>query len=93
MRNKLTRSWWRSSHSEPNCREVGRVLQSFLDRELSEDDEDAVAAHLEVCRRCGMSADAYIEIKGALSSLGDDVDEDAVDRLRAFGEQLANGDA
>ena len=80
--------WW---PGELRCREVGKVLQSYLDGELDELLAHRVARHLEMCRRCGMSAETYLEIKRALHRSAGSSPEDAVTRLRAFAEQLAEG--
>jgi anti-sigma factor RsiW len=50
-----------------SCMRVVRVLQSYLDGEVDEATARRVAAHLEVCRRCGMSADSYRAIKASLA--------------------------
>ena len=36
-----------------NCSETRKVLQTYLDRELSADDVEAVQAHLRRCGSCG----------------------------------------
>lgn len=81
--------WWRSE--ELRCRDVGKVLQSYLDGELDELLAHRVVRHLEMCRRCGMSAQTYIEIKQALRRSTGSPPDAALIRLRAFGEQLAEG--
>lgn len=81
--------WWR--REELSCREVGKVLQSYLDGELDELRARRVARHLEMCRRCGMAAETYAEIKQTLRRSAGSPPQDAIDRLRAFGEQLAEG--
>jgi prolipoprotein diacylglyceryl transferase len=43
----------------PSCQEVARMLQSFLDREVDDGTAERVAAHLEMCRHCGLDADVY----------------------------------
>jgi predicted anti-sigma-YlaC factor YlaD len=85
----MTMRW--SRREELRCREVGKVLQSYLDGELDELLAQRVTRHLEVCRRCGMSAETYIEIKRALRRSAGSPPEDALGRLRAFGQQLAEG--
>ncbi len=72
-----------------SCRQVGQILQSFLDSELDEVTTDKVAEHLEDCRRCGMAADLYLEIK---ASLGPGVPEESLARLEEFAERLAVGE-
>ncbi len=84
-------SWWRR-HRAPadvaSCREVGRVLQSYLDGHVDDLTARRVARHLEMCRRCGMEAQTYTEIKAALARRGPEVDPEAVRRLRTFGAEL-----
>ena len=75
-----------------SCPEVGRLLPRFLDDELSDDAAiDALAAHLEACKRCGLEAETYQKIKEALASRRQPVPQESVDRLREFGERLAEG--
>lgn len=72
-----------------NCMQVGRRLQRYLDGEIDDLVARRVRRHLEDCRRCGMKAATYTEIKAGLARRGKDVPGDAVARLRAFGERLA----
>lgn len=74
-----------------DCLRVTRVLQSYLDDAVDEVTARQVAEHLEQCRRCGLRADTYLAIKDALARR-EHAPADAVDRLRAFAEQLAEGD-
>lgn len=89
-------SWWlrmRGSREVASCLEVGRVLQSYLDGHVDELTARRVARHLELCRRCGLEAETYTEIKNALSRRGRvDLDPGAVARLRDFGAQLLEQD-
>lgn len=74
------------------CPEVGRLLQRFLDDELSDDvDAAMLSQHLELCRRCGLEAETYRRIKAALASRRAEVPEESIERLRAFGRQLTDG--
>lgn len=75
-----------------SCRQVGRVLQSFLDAELDAAVTDEVAEHLEDCRRCGMAADLYLEIKASLGRDAPSVAGDSLTRLDEFVQSLAPGD-
>ena len=86
----MTRRWWRR-REQLRCREVGRLLQSHLDGELDELGFRQIAHHLEDCRRCGMDAETYEAIKQALRRSAGRPSPDAVGRLRAFGQQLADG--
>jgi anti-sigma factor (TIGR02949 family) len=75
-----------------NCMQVGRALQSYLDDEIDDFTARRIAAHLEDCRRCGMEADAYTELKRALNRRADRIDHAPMDRLRDFSRRLADGD-
>lgn len=75
-----------------SCLQVGRILQSFLDSELDEIATDKVAEHLEDCRRCGMAADLYLEIKASLGRDAPAVPEESLTRLDEFAQRLAAGD-
>jgi anti-sigma factor (TIGR02949 family) len=74
------------------CMEVGRLLQQYLDGDLDAGRAHRLEAHLEDCRRCGMEAETYTQIKASLERhRREAVPRDALDRLRAFGERLAQG--
>lgn len=85
------RSWRRRRRegAMASCAEVGRVLQAFLDGQVDDFTAQRVRRHLEQCRRCGLEATTYEAIKDALARQGAQVDRDVLDRLRAFGDQLA----
>jgi anti-sigma factor RsiW len=68
-----------------------RVLQSYLDGQTDEVTAQRVGRHLEACRRCGLQAATYREIKAALARQAPHVDPETVARLRAFGTNLADG--
>lgn len=89
---KLTRSWWRRKSDDLSCREVGRVMQAYLDDELDPGDAPAVEEHLAACRRCGLEGDVYREVKSSLGHLGrhDGAEPEAITRLREFAESLAD---
>jgi len=88
----IRRSWGRRRRPEVNCREVGRVLQSYLDNDVEEDFADKIAQHLEACRDCGLEVETYQQIKTTLAAKLPEVDSAAIERLRAFGDQLASGE-
>lgn len=73
-----------------SCMEVARVLQSYLDREIDDVTAQRVTRHLEVCRRCGLSAATYEAIKQSLGRRGGPPDPAAVERLRAFSDRIAD---
>jgi hypothetical protein len=75
-----------------SCGEVGRLLQRFLDGELSNDAEiEMLSAHLDECRRCGLEADTYRSIKESLVARRIPVPPESVQRLREFGHGLVSG--
>ena len=81
-----------SSADRPlSCRQVGKILQSFLDAELDDVTTDKVAEHLEDCRRCGMAADVYLEIKASLGREAPVVPEASLARLEEFARRLTAG--
>lgn len=84
---------WRQARSRARCMATMRVLQRYLDGALDEVSARRVASHLEACRRCGLEADVYRQIKVSLGERNRPLDPRAIDRLRSFGEQLARGDA
>jgi anti-sigma factor RsiW len=81
----------RREHTELPCSEVGRLLQAYLDRELEEQVLDAIARHLEDCRRCGLEVEAYDGIKRALRRGGMTNEDASLLRLRSFAADLAAG--
>ncbi len=74
-----------------SCRQVAKDLQSFLDHELSSDTASQLERHLELCRDCGLEADAYRSIKVALHSRTVPIDATSIERLRSFGQDLVSG--
>lgn len=78
--------------SRSGCRKVVRVLQDYLDGEVSGSTRTMVAEHLEQCRRCGLEASTYRAIKSAIAASAPDqlIDAAAVERLRRFAQELAD---
>lgn len=75
---------------EATCAEVAQVLQSYLDGHVDDLTARRVRRHLEHCRRCGLEAETYDAIKDALARRGQDIDAQSLERLRAFGQRLAD---
>lgn len=91
MMRRLTGHRWPEIRpgEQLTCPEVGRLVQRYLDGELESQAEiDALAAHLDDCRRCGLEAETYQKIKDALGTRTVEVPQDSVDRLREFGRSL-----
>ncbi|MHB1488095.1 MAG: anti-sigma factor family protein [Acidimicrobiales bacterium] len=82
---------WNETTSRVRCMRTMRIIQAYLDGTLDDVSATRVAAHLEDCRRCGLEASVYSEIKVALREKDRPVDPGALDRLRRFGEQIASG--
>ena len=94
--------WWRrliDRGAEPerlalpvDCSNVAMVIQRYLDGELVAD-ADTVAAHLDVCRACGLEAATYDRLRAALARPSEDpVGPEILERLRAFGADIAAPD-
>jgi anti-sigma factor RsiW len=66
------------------------VLQSYLDDELDEGLSRRVHEHLEHCRRCGLEATAYEELKDALGRKAAPLRPESAQRLRDFASSLVN---
>jgi anti-sigma factor RsiW len=87
MTAKPRRMW--GSKDMASCMQVMRELQSYLDGHVDEVTARRLANHLEACRRCGLEAATYREIKASLARRATRLDSGALDRLRAFGAALA----
>ena len=74
------------------CRQVRRILQSFLDGELGEHDVELVAAHLESCTRCRVEADTFSRVIDAVRELRPDLDLAGYTRLVAAVEDTIGSD-
>ena len=84
------KTWWR--RRPLLCPEVGRTLQAYLDGRVDDDWAARVEAHLEHCRRCGLEAETYGELKHALARREVALREDALANLRSFAARLASGE-
>jgi len=71
------------------CRQVRRVLQSFLDGEVDPLEGELVAAHLESCSRCHVEAEIQQLVIAALRRLRPDLNLAAYTRLVEAAETLA----
>jgi hypothetical protein len=75
--------------SSPDCHEVGRVLQAYLDGELGPDDAELVAEHLADCDRCEIESRTVLAVRDAIRQQRPDLDIDRLARLERFVEGLA----
>ena len=73
-----------------DCRQVGKLLQSYLDDETDEDIAAKIRDHLQACKDCGLEAETYRRITRSLAAARPEVDDAALARLRAFGEELTS---
>jgi anti-sigma factor RsiW len=89
MSAKPHRMW--GNKEMASCVKVMRVLQSYLDGNTDEVTARRVHNHLEACRRCGLEAATYRELKASLARGASPIDADSVERIRAFGRALATG--
>jgi anti-sigma factor RsiW len=87
MTTKPRRFW--GTKDMAGCMQVMRVLQSYLDGQTDEVTTRRVANHLDACRRCGLEATTYREIKAALTRTAAALDPSAVERLRSHAAGLA----
>jgi anti-sigma factor RsiW len=71
------------------CIEVGRQIQHYLDDGLDPANAARVARHLDACRRCGLTAADYRQLKTALADTAGDLPSEPLDRLRRFAAALA----
>lgn len=92
MKTWLRKLFGRRSSEPLDCHAVGELLQQYLDHEIDEDRAWLIAAHLEDCRRCGLEAETYEQIKQTLAAQRTDVPEESVARLREFGRGLIRGE-
>jgi len=73
-----------------SCRQVGRLLQAYLDGELPDARAVLVADHLDACLRCGLEASSYRWLKARLAGLAPRTDDGQLHRLQAFADALAD---
>ncbi len=87
----IRQNWWARRKQKMDCRQVGKVLQSYLDNNVEPDFTAKISSHLEACRDCGLEAETYRRIKASLAARLPEVDSQTLDRLRSFGEDLTAG--
>lgn len=80
---------WHDIALHVRCKRIRRILQNYCDSELDDATTNRVAAHLEQCQRCGHEVSIYRAIKRSIKSGGNQINPQAVERLRNLAEQLA----
>ncbi len=83
--------FWRRPAKSLDCRAVVEALQFYLDGAVDPQQAELIAAHLDYCRKCGLEAETYQHIKTTLADQQTPVSPEAVERLRAFGQTLLDG--
>jgi anti-sigma factor RsiW len=78
--------------ADPDCHQVGAVLQAYLDGELGAKDAEVVAEHLEHCERCGVEAITVERVIRAIRRQRPDLGTEPLERLAGFVDRLADGD-
>lgn len=72
-----------------SCLQATHALQRYLDGELDDISAQRIARHLDVCRRCGLEATTYAQIKKAVARRAATLPTDTVHRLEDFARDLA----
>lgn len=89
----MRRPWWRHTPGplpdRPDCGQVERAVQSFLDGELRPADARLVAVHLRECERCGREAELVREIMATIRRQRLDPLAAPLARLTGFVDDLA----
>lgn len=78
---------------DPDCDQVGAVLQAYVDGELGPEDAERVAHHLEHCERCGIEAATVGRVIRTIRRQRPDLETDALDRLGRFVDDLTDGES
>ena len=79
----------RSTDDAASCMEVIRKLDAYLDGQIHDElTARRIAAHLDICRRCGLEARTVSDLKASLRRLAPRVDPSTLDRLRRFARGL-----
>jgi prolipoprotein diacylglyceryl transferase len=73
-----------------SCQQVARALHAYLDQEVDEDTGRRMAAHLDLCLRCGLEAEVYRDIKASLAGSARAVPDLTLRRLRHFSDALTD---
>jgi anti-sigma factor RsiW len=80
--------WFGGRQRPLDCRAVGKLLQAYLDAEVPDTAALRVADHLEDCRRCELEAETYRALVASLARISPAADEERLERLRSFADEL-----
>lgn len=86
---RIRRMPWQDDSAALTCRQLGPVLQAYIDDEAHELDVDLIREHLEACRDCGLEHETYLQIKASLARHSSAVPTDVTARLLAFTDTLS----
>ena len=75
----------------PECHEVGAVLQAYLDGELGPEDAELVTEHLEHCERCEIESTTITQVVEEIRRQRPDLEQEALARLTDFVDELVEG--
>jgi anti-sigma factor RsiW len=78
---------------EPDCAQVGAVLQSYVDGELGPEDTEVVAAHLAFCDRCDIEAATVAKVIDAIQRQRPELGSEARARLVGFLDELTTSES
>jgi len=73
---------------DPDCHEVARVLQSFLDGELGPEDAEKVAAHLALCEPCNIESSTIDAVRDAIRTQRPDIEAQELSRMERFVDDI-----
>lgn len=76
----------------PDCDEVARVLQAYLDGELGAQDAEYVRDHLDHCDRCDIEATTVTRVIGAIRRQRPDLESERLERLAGFIDEITDED-
>lgn len=72
-----------------DCKQVGKLLQEYLDDQLNEAVRAKMQTHLMMCADCGLEYTTFLQLKHALADRRNALPEDAIRRLQQFSTKLA----
>jgi len=71
--------------NEIDCKQALKRMLDFIDRELVDEDREAVERHLQTCRSCCSRMEFERELKRRLQALSSaDVPSKTLDRIKAL---------